>query len=77
MTVAPGDVVEYTATGNFDDGTQMDVTLFSTWLSTDTGVADVSNAWGYRGEATAFAPGTTEISANDGGVAGTTTLDVQ
>jgi hypothetical protein len=76
-SILPGEVVEYTATGDFDDGTQMDITLFATWLSSNTDVADVSNAWGYRGEATAFAPGTTDVSANNAGVSGSTTLEVR
>lgn len=76
-SLLPGEVIEYSATGHFDDGTEMDVTPFATWLSSETDVADVSNAWGYRGEATAFTPGTTDISANNAGVAGSTTLEVR
>jgi uncharacterized protein YjdB len=76
-TIAPAATQDYVATGTFDDMTQLDVTAFVTWTSSDTGIADVSNADGSRGQATAFATGTTTIQAQRGAVTGTTTLTVQ
>jgi hypothetical protein len=76
-TLAPLASLQYVATGTFSDGSQKDVTVYVTWLSSDTNVADVSNAATSRGLATAFAQGKTTISAVRGSVTGSTTLSVQ
>ena len=83
MTIAPanptsgaGGTVVFTAIGTFSDGSILDVTAFVTWTSSDTTVADVSNAAGSRGQATAFAAGTTTIQAQRGTVLASTTLTV-
>jgi hypothetical protein len=76
-TLAVGASLQYLATGTFSDGSQMDVTSYVTWLSSDAAVADVSNATAGRGQAKAFAAGSTTISAVRGMVTGTTTLTVQ
>ncbi len=76
-TLSPMGVQAYVATGTFDDLSQLDVTTFVTWTSSDMGVADVSNADGSRGQATAFAPGTTTIQAQRATITGTATLTVQ
>ena len=57
-TTTVGDPTELVATGNFDDGSSEDITVFCTWMSSDTTVGDVSNAWGSKGEMTGFQPGT-------------------
>ncbi len=75
-TVPAGDQQEFEATGIFTDGTEREVTWYVTWSSTDTNVADVSNAWITRGEATGFTQGTTRIQASQGSVVGEATLDV-
>ncbi len=75
-TVA-GSVQPFTATGSFDDGSTLDVTTEVTWTSSDTSVADVSNADGSRGQATAFSSGTTTIQAQRGSITATTSLTVQ
>jgi hypothetical protein len=72
-----GDVQAYSARGEFDDGTQIDISAFVTWTSTDIRVADISNADGSRGQATGFATGTTTIIAQRGAVLGKAMLDVR
>jgi hypothetical protein len=76
-TIMVGATQAFAATGIFDDGTTLDVTTLVTWTSSDLDVADVSNADGSRGEATAFGPGTTTVQAQRGAVTATTTLSVQ
>jgi hypothetical protein len=76
-TVMVGAIQPFTATGTFDDGSMLDVTPFVTWTSSDLSTADVSNADGSRGEATAFDVGTTTIQAQRGAVTATTILTVK
>jgi hypothetical protein len=83
LTISPpnpparaGTTVAFTATGTFSDGSTLDVTTFVTWTSSNTATADVSNANGSRGQATAFAAGTTTIQAQRGAVTATTILTV-
>jgi hypothetical protein len=84
ITLAPnpgattvGKIVPFTATGVFDDATTLDVTTFVTWTSSNLDVADVSNADGTRGEATAFGIGTTTVQAQRGAVTATSMLIVK
>jgi hypothetical protein len=76
-TIVVGTIAAFTATGTFDDMTTLDITPVVTWTSSDTSIADVSNADGTRGQATTFGPGTTTIQAQRGMVTGTTTLTAQ
>jgi hypothetical protein len=76
-TTMVGAVLSFTATGTFDDGSTLDVTPFVTWTSSNLAAADVSNADGSRGQATAFGTGSTTIQAQRGAVTATTTLTVQ
>jgi uncharacterized protein YjdB len=83
LTIAPvnpsapaGTTVAFTATGQFSDASTLDVTAFVTWTSTNTATADISNAAGSRGQATAFVAGTTTIQAQRGAITATTTLTV-
>jgi hypothetical protein len=76
-TVAVGAIQAFTATGTFDDMSTLDITPVVTWTSSDTSIADVSNADGSRGQATTFGPGTTTIQAQRGTITGTTTLTAQ
>jgi hypothetical protein len=71
-----GAILPFTATGTFTDGATLDVTTFVTWTSSDLDVADVSNADGSRGQATAFGPGKTTVQAQRGAITATTTLTV-
>jgi Big-like domain-containing protein len=76
-TIAVGTIQAFTATGTFDDMTTLDITPVVTWTSSDTSIADISNADGSRGQATTFGDGTTTIQAQRGAVTGTTTLTAQ
>ena len=75
-TVAVGTPVQFSAQAIFSDGTSMDVTGAATWLSTDTTVAQVSDAAGTKGRTTTFKAGGTTIQATYRGVTGTATLSV-
>jgi hypothetical protein len=68
--------VQFTATGNFDDGTTQDVTVESAWSSSDTGVAQISNAKGTKGRADAVNPGTATITASLMGISGSGLMSV-
>jgi uncharacterized protein YjdB len=83
ITVTPGDAtmalkssLQFSATGNFSDGTQQDLTTLATWSSSATGVAKISNAFSSQGLATGLGVGSTTITAGFHGVAGATTLTV-
>ncbi|HSZ82732.1 MAG TPA: Ig-like domain-containing protein [Polyangia bacterium] len=76
-TIAVGTIQAFTATGTFNDMSTLDITPVVTWTSSDTSIADVSNADGTRGQATAFGPGTTTIQAQRGAITGTATLTAQ
>jgi len=75
-TILPEETVEFEATGLFTDGSMREVTHYVTWSSSDQSVADVSNSWVSRGEATAFVPGTCDIRATQGQVQGVAPLTV-
>jgi hypothetical protein len=72
-----GALQAFTATGKFDDGSTLDITTFVTWTSSNLDVADVSNADGTRGEATAFGPGATTVQAQRGPITATTLFSVK
>lgn len=59
---------QYTATGNYSDGTQNDITTTATWSSSATNVATISNTRGSIGLATAVSQGSTSITATAQGV---------
>ncbi len=67
-----GETQQFTATGNFSDGTSQDVTSQATWSSSDSSIATIDDA----GLATAVRAGTVTIAAFFNGVRGTTTLTV-
>jgi uncharacterized protein YjdB len=66
----------FTARGTFSDASTRDLTNDVAWGSSDTAVAQVSNADGSRGVATALKKGATTITATLFGVSGTTMLAV-
>jgi hypothetical protein len=74
--IAVGQSQQFTASGVFSDMSTLDVTDYVTWLSSAPAVADVSNANGTRGNAKAFAQGSTTITAVRGNVSGTASLTV-
>src|SRR5262249_39956965 len=61
---ANGLTQQFTATGLYTDNSTQDLTAVSTWSSTNTGVASVSNAPGSTGLATALAVGSSSVSAS-------------
>lgn len=74
--IRPAEVAKFEAEGVFSDGSVWDVTHYLTWSSSSPSVADVSNAWISRGEATGFMPGMTTIKAGHAGVEGAMGLTV-
>jgi uncharacterized protein YjdB len=69
------------ATGNFDDGTTVDLTRQVAWTSGDNSVASVSNVSGAQGQIDALSAGSTTITATfnagqPGAIAGTTQVTV-
>lgn len=66
-------VRQFTATGNYSDGTQQYLTQQVAWTSENTGVATVSSAMGL---VAAVAPGTVNIDAALNGITGKSSLTV-
>jgi hypothetical protein len=77
-TIFLGTPAQFTATGNFNDGSSQDLTTQVTWKSAPKTVATVSNAAGSKGLVTPLRAGSTTISATLAGtiVTGSTTLTV-
>jgi uncharacterized protein YjdB len=63
--LCPGETLAFTATGNYADGSHLDLTrdAWITWRSSVPPVADISNDWASKGITTAIAPGPTLITA--------------
>ena len=74
--VAVGLTQPFTATGNYSDGTQADLTTSAQWSSSPTSVATVSNTAGSQGVATGVAQGTATITARSGSISGSASLTV-
>jgi hypothetical protein len=72
MTVSPGATQQYTATGNYSDGSTQNLTAQVTWASSEPGVAQINAA----GLATATAPGSSTITATLGNISSGTTFTV-
>ena len=72
-TILSGISQQFTATGNYSDGSTQDLTSQATWTSSDTGVATIDE----EGLVTGISVGTTTISAALAGVTGSTVLTVQ
>lgn len=69
-SIALSTTVQFVATGTYTDATTRDLSSQATWSSAQPSVAQVSNASGSRGLATALAPGTSTIRAEVAGVIG-------
>ncbi len=67
---------QFSASGNFGDGSVQDLTSLVTWSSSTTSVATASNAVGSNGLITPVAVGQTTITASLGSISGTTQLNV-
>jgi uncharacterized protein YjdB len=75
-SVPRGRTRQFTAIGTFSDASTQDLTTQATWASSDTTIAQVSNAAGSQGLATALQVGNATISATVGTIPGTTVLAV-
>jgi trimeric autotransporter adhesin len=75
--VALGTAQQFTATGNFNDGTTQDMTASVVWTSSNSSVATISNVSPSNGLATSVSAGSTTITAAMGSVTKTATLNVK
>ncbi|MGA1988514.1 MAG: Ig-like domain-containing protein, partial [Candidatus Sulfotelmatobacter sp.] len=71
-TVAAGYTLQFTATGNYSDGSTQNLTSTATWNSLSTAVATIAAG----GLATGTGIGTTTITATSGSITGSATLTV-
>ena len=76
-TAAAGGTQQFTATGTFSDSSTQDITLNSHWSSSSSSVATIANAPSLAGLGNCKAAGSTNITANSGGITGSTGLTVQ
>ena len=76
-TYPAGATKQYTAWGNFSDGSKVDITDQVTWASSSTGAATISNASGSNGLASTVAAGNTTITAVKSSITGSATLAVK
>ncbi|MCP4680167.1 MAG: hypothetical protein GY854_32670, partial [Deltaproteobacteria bacterium] len=67
---------QFTLTGTFTDGTEDDLTVDTTWSSTNEAAVFISNAEGNEGFATTLTAGASTIGASHGGLSDTTLFTV-
>ncbi|MGR9107449.1 MAG: DUF4082 domain-containing protein, partial [Gammaproteobacteria bacterium] len=72
-TIDEGTSLQFTATGNYSNGSTQDLTGQSVWNSSNTAVATINSA----GLASGVSAGTSTISATSNGITGSTGLTVQ
>ena len=75
-SIANGTTQQFMATGTYTDSTTQDLTASVSWSSSDTDAATISNADGSEGLASGASQGQTTITATQGGISGTATLNV-
>ncbi|HJV64810.1 MAG TPA: Ig-like domain-containing protein [Geomonas sp.] len=75
-TMAAKTSTQFTATGNFDDGTTQDLSNLVTWNSSSTSVVAISNSTRSKGVATGISTGTATVSAVFRGVTGNANVNV-
>lgn len=75
-SVALGLDEQFTATGNYSDNSQVDITNLVTWVSTNPSVGSISNASGSHGLFSSTGTGTTQVRASLLGVNQQTTVTV-
>ncbi len=76
-TVQAGSTLQFTATGNYSDGSTQNLTTTATWTSSNTSVATIGNTTGTQGLATGVQVGDpVTITATDGVLTATATLTV-
>jgi hypothetical protein len=74
ITIGVGALRQFTAYGNYSDGSTQYLTQQATWSSANTSIATVTPTMGL---VTAVAPGTVNISATFDGIIGSSSLTVQ
>ena len=72
----PGDTLQFSATGTYDDNSTADVTQIVAWTSSDTDVLTISNAVGSKGRAVRSTDGSAEVGASVAGIGETIDLPV-
>lgn len=75
-TIPLGLTQQLVATGVYTDGSTQNLTALATWASTDSSIANVSNASGSQGLASALLQGSVTASATYLGLTGSTTVTV-
>src|SRR6267154_548759 len=70
-SIAKGQTQQFTATGQFSDGTTQDLTMSATWSSSSTSVATIGAS---TGSATAVGTGSANITATQNGVTSNTAV---
>lgn len=76
QSIPAGNTLQFTATGNYSDGSTQNITTTVTWSSTDNTIATVSNTAGTNGLATGVGKGSATIKATDGTPTGQSTVSV-
>ncbi len=75
-TISVGSTRQYTATGNYSDGSTQNLTNQVNWASTNNAIATVSNAFTSKGIVSGVAAGTTSVTATLMAIVGSTPLTV-
>jgi trimeric autotransporter adhesin len=75
-SVAAVPLQQFTATGNYSDGSTQNLTASVTWGSSNTTAATISGSAPTQGLANALATGSTTVLATLGAISGSTTLTV-
>jgi phospholipase C len=75
-SIALGTTQQFTATGNYSDGSTQDLTSAAYWTSSALNVATISDSVPTIGLATSTGVGTTTITATSGNISGTATLTI-
>jgi uncharacterized protein YjdB len=75
-TISAGSTQQFVATGTYDNGATPDITSQVTWTSSNTAVAQVSNATASKGLATSLVAGGSAITATLGTISGSAKLTV-
>ncbi len=73
-SIANGTRQQFTATGHYDDGSDMDITASVTWTSSDAGVSVAASG---LASSTALGSTTSTLTATKGGVSGSAVLTVK
>jgi len=75
-SLAAGRTVQFQAVAIYSDGSSSNITRDVTWTSSNSAIAQASNAFGSWGRTTAIGPGTATITASYMSVTGSTTVTV-